>query len=127
MLLKPEPVPDTKPSTIVTTTFHRFNGGVVIDISCNLCDNHTLFVNDIYTLLDFGDNGSIVEHQVKFFDAYLEGYVVTIVVLDLKTGELLKRKHGICNEDLPCDWLAMDTDYLDPKDRRDDLLAFDFY
>jgi len=121
-----KPVPDIKPNTIVSTTFHRFKGGVVINTPCNLCDNHTLFVNDIYTLLDFGDNGSITEHAVKFFDAFLEGYVVTIVVLDLKSGEILKRKHRINNDNLPCDWLIMDTDYLDPKDRRDDLLAFDF-
>ena len=126
--MKPEPVPDTNSDTIVSTTFHRFKGGVVINIPCNLCDNnnHTLFTNDIYTLLDFGDNGSIVEHAVKFFDAYLEGYVVTIVVLNLKTGELMKRKHRISNDNLPCNWLIMDTDYLDPKDRRDDLLAFEF-
>ena len=124
--MKPEPIPDTKPNTIVSTTFHRFNDGVLINIPCNLCDNHTLFVNDIYTLLDFGDNGSITEHAVKFFDAFLEGYLVIVVILDLKSGEILKRKHRISNDNLPCNWLIMDTDYLDPKDRRDDLLAFDF-
>ena len=122
-----KPVPDTQPDTIVSTTFHRFSGGVVLNIECNLCDNHTLFVNDIYTLLDFGDNASIVEHPaVRFFDAFLEGYVVTIVVLDLKTGELMKRKHRINNEDLPCNWVIMDAGYLGPEDRRDDLLDFCF-
>ena len=126
--MKSEPVPDTKPDTIVSTAFHRFDGGVVIDIPCVIdIDNQTLFVNDIYTLLDFGDNGAIVEHPaVKFFDAYLKGYVITIVLLDLKMGELIKRKHRISRNNLPCNWLLMDTDYLDPKDRRDDLLAFDF-
>jgi hypothetical protein len=118
--------PDTKPNTIVSTTFHKFSGGVVIDIPC-IIDNHTLFNKDIYTLLDFGDNCSIVEHPaVRFFDAYLEGYVVTIVVLDLKTGELLKRKHRINDEDLPCNWVLMRAGYLEPEDRRDDLLQFDF-
>ena len=120
------PIQDNRLKTIVSTTFHKFQGGVVINIPCNLCDNHTLFVNDIYTLLDFVDNGGIVEHTVKFFDAYLEGYLITIVVLDLKTGELIKRKHRINNEGLHCSWLIMDTEYLDPKDRRDDLLAFNF-
>ena len=124
--MKPEPVPDTKPNTIVSTTFHRFNGGVVINTPCNLCDNHTLLANDIYTLLDFGDNGSITEHVVKFFDAYLEGYVVAMVLLDLKSGELIKRKHRINVEDLPCDWLIMSPDYFYPKVRKDELLEFDF-
>ena len=117
---------DNKPNTNASKAFHRFQGGVVVSIPCNLCDNQTLFINDIYTLLDFKDNGGVVEHAVKFFDAFHEGYIVTVVVLDLKTGELLKRKHRINNEHFPCDWLLMDTEYLDPKDRRDDLLAFDF-
>lgn len=121
-----ELTPETRPSTLVSTTFHRFDGGVVISIPCNLSDNQTLFVNDIYTLLDFKDNGGIVEHAVKFFDAYLEGYVVTVVVLDLKTGELLKRKHRINDEDLPCNWILMRAGYLKPEDRQDDLLDFDF-
>jgi len=123
-----KPVPDTKPDTIVSTTFHRFDGGVVIDIPCVIdVDNQTLFTNDIYTLLDFGDNGAIVEHPaVRFFDGYLEGYTLTIVVLDLKSGEILKRKHRINNEDLPCNWVIMDAGYLEPKDRRDDLLDFQF-
>jgi hypothetical protein len=120
------PTQENNSKTIVSTTFHRFTDGVLINIPCNLCDNHTLYVNDIYTLLDFRNNSGIVEHQVKFFDAFLEGYVITLVALDIKTGELLKRKHRINNVGLPCDWLVMDTNYLDPKERRDDLLAFNF-
>ena len=122
--MKPEVIPDTKPSTIVSTTFHRFNGGVVIDIECNLCDK-TLFVNDNYLLLDF-INGGIVEHAVKFFDSYLEGYVVTLVLLDLKTGEMIKRKHRINDEYLPCNWVLMPADSFEPKDKEDDLLEFVF-
>jgi len=126
VLMNPEPVPDTNPDTIVSTAFHRFNGGVLLNIPCNLCINKTLFVNTTITLLDFGDNGSITESYVKFFDCYLEGYVVNIVALDLKSGELIKRKHRLNNEDLPCDWVLTEPDIFNPKNKKDELLEFYF-
>ena len=124
MLMKPEvPVPDSNPCA---TGFHQFVGGFVIDLPCVLTDIKTVFVNDIYSLIDFCDNGGMVERAVRFFDAYLSGYVVTIVVLDLESGELIKRKHRLNNNVLPCNWVLTYTDNLNPKNIKDDLLEFDF-
>jgi hypothetical protein len=112
MLMKPEvTIPN---SNHCTKGFHQFVGGFVIDLPCVLIDNKTLFVNDLYYLIDFNDNGSILERVVRFFDAYLSGYVVTIVVVDLDTGELIKRKHRLNISSLPCDWVLTDTEFLDP-------------
>ena len=112
MLMKPEvSIPN---SNHCTTGFHKFVGGFVIDLPCVLIDNKTVFVNDLYYLIDFNDNGSILERVVRFFDAYLSGYVVTIVVVDLDTGELIKRKHRLNISSLPCDWVLTDTEFLDP-------------
>jgi hypothetical protein len=123
MLMKPKvPVPD---SNHCATGLNQFVGSFVIDLPCILTDYKTLFVNDIYSLIDFSDNGGIVERAVRFFDAYLSGYIITIVVLDLESGELIKRKHRLNNNVLPCNWALMDTDYLNPKSRKDDL-EFDF-
>lgn len=122
--MKPEvPVPDSNPCA---TGFHQFAGGFVIDLPCILTDFKTVFVNDIYSLIDFCDNGGMVERAVRFLDAYLSGYVVTIVVLDLESGELIKRKHRLNNNVLPCNWVLTYTDYLKPKNIKDDLLEFDF-
>ena len=82
--MKPEvPVPDINPITAASDGFHHYVGGYVIGLPCILTTNNTLLVHDIYTLVDFIDNGGIVERIVKFFDAYRTGYVVTIVILDL--------------------------------------------
>ena len=122
----PEIVPENNPITVASNYFHHFVGGYFIGLPCILCDNQTVFLHDIYYLIDFINNGGIIERAVKFFDAYRTGYIVTIVVLDLESGELMKRKHRLNNETISCDWVLMDTDHLDPKDRRDELLEFKF-
>ena len=74
-----EPVPDIKSSTIVSTDFHQFLGGFVIDLPCIITDNNTVFIHEEYSLIDFTDiNGGFIETAVRFFHAYLKGYVVTI-------------------------------------------------
>ncbi|MCA1756270.1 MAG: hypothetical protein LC649_02285 [Bacteroidales bacterium] len=59
-------------------------------------------------LLDFGDNGDIYVTKVKFLEAYTTGYRVTIVILDIRTGDMLKRNHRLNNDTLPCDWVLID-------------------
>jgi len=111
LMITEVPVPN---SNHCATGFHHFDGGFFIDLPCVLTDNKTVFVNDLYSLIDFNDNGGILESVVRFFDAYLKGYVVTIVVVDLDTGELIKRKHRLNISSLPCDWVLTDTEFLDP-------------
>ncbi len=121
--MKPEvPIPDNNQST---AGFHHFVGGFVIDLPCIKTDNQTLFVHDLYSLYDFKNKG-VYERTVKFFDAYLKGYVVTIVVQDLESGELFKRKHRLNISSLPCNWMLTDIDFLDPTRKKDDLLDFDY-
>lgn len=126
--MKPEmPIPDINPITAASDGFHHYVGGYVISMPCILTDkNKTVIIHEIYTLIDFIDNGGIVERIVKFFDAYRTGYVVTIVVLDLESGELVKRKHRLNNDSLPCNWVLMSTDYLKSEDNKDELLEFEF-
>jgi hypothetical protein len=102
------------------------SGYVLGGLPCILTDNKTVFVQDDYTLIDFIDtNGGMIVHDVRFFDAYLRGYEVTVVLLDLESGELVKRKHRLNNSSLPCDWVLIDTDFLNPS-KKDDLLGFCF-
>ena len=65
-------------------------------------------IGGLYDLVDFGENGEIVVTIVKFFYAYVTGYRVTIVVLNIKTGEIMKRSHRIDNDDLVCHWVLTD-------------------
>lgn len=125
MLMKPEVIIPDNNECISSSVFHHFVGGFVIDIPCIKTDNQTLFVHDLYSLYDFTDAGDVYERMVRFFDAYLRGYVLTIVVMDLESGELVKRKHRINTNILPCNWMLTDTDILDPR-KKDDLLDFEF-
>ena len=123
--MRPEmPIPDIASSNIASNQFHHFVGGYVLGLPCIITDNNTVFVHDDYLLIDFGDNGSITERKVRFYDASLRGYTVTIVVLEQESGELIKRRHRLNNDSLPCDWVL--TDYFNPKNRKDELLAFDY-
>jgi hypothetical protein len=109
------PQTQSNQSSIATEKFQHLHGYFVIDAPCILCNKKIVYAEDIYGLLDFTDNGGIIERAVKFFDAYIKGYNVTIVVLDLKTGEMIKRKHRLNNDSLPCDWVLIEYNFLNPK------------
>lgn len=80
----------------------------LLSFPCIICINNIVNVGCIYDLVDFLDYGEIVVTRVKFFDAYVTGYRVTIVVLNIKTGELLKRSHRIDNDELACNFVLTD-------------------
>ena len=115
-----ELISDFNPSTEITNGFQHFVGGFFIDLPCILCKNKTVYVQDIYSLVDFLDHGGIKERAVKFFHSYLTGYKATIVILDLQSGELLKRSHRMNNDSLPCDWVLIEHDFLHPKSEPED-------
>lgn len=118
---------DINHSSKLSNQFHQFAGGFVLSgLPCIITDSKTVYFNDIYLLIDFGDNGGITEHAVRFFDASLRGYVVTIVLLDLKSGELIKCSHRINIDALPCNWVLTDTDIFEPKRKEGKLLDFCF-
>jgi len=104
-----------KIETMLSGRFQHFDGGFRVDLPCVITDNHNLYVQDLYDLLDFLDNGGSYVRTVRFWHAYLKGYQVTVLLLDLKTGELLKRSHRINNETLPCDWLLVQDDVVKSK------------
>ena len=119
MLMNPEvSFSDNKPCTV---GFHQFDGGYRINMPCiKTDDNNALYTYDLYSLYDFKNKG-VFERTVKFYHAYLKGYVVTLVLLDLDNGELLKRKHRLNISSLPCDWMLTNTDFLDPTRQKGDL------
>jgi hypothetical protein len=108
-----EPVSDINTSAELTAGFKHFVGGFVLPIPCILCENNIVYVQDEYDLIDFLDNYGINLRKVRFWHAYLKGNMVTIVVLDLKSGELLKRSHRLNDNVLPCDWVLVKDDIFD--------------
>jgi hypothetical protein len=123
----PEPVPDINHSSEASNIFHKFVGGFVINIPCILCEDNKVYIHDcIYDLVDFLDNAELYLHAVKIFNAHLRDSNVTIVFVDLKTGEFIQRSHRLNDDNLPCDWVLMETDLFKPKQKSDELLDFDF-
>lgn len=123
IMITQEHIQDNCPDTPLNRGLQHYESTVKIPIPCVICDDKIVEVQGIYDLVDFLDNGEIVVKKVKFFDAYVIGYKVTIVILDTKTGELLKRSHRLNNASIPCDWVLTDLFYRMPESK--EQLLFD--
>ena len=86
---------------------HKRNLSLVC-FPCIITIGNIANVGGLYDLIEFQSNFDVLVTKVKFLDSYVTGYRVTIVVLDIKTGEILKRSHRLNNNDLPCDWVLTD-------------------
>ena len=93
------------PDTPVTGGLQKFASAFIIQAPCIICKDKLVKVGDTYDLVDFLDNGGLNVRAVKFMNAYLRGYNVIIVVLDMKNGELITRKHRLNNDILPCNFI----------------------
>jgi hypothetical protein len=117
-------IPDNCSHTPVNGGLQKFASAFIIPIPCVLCEDKLVKVGDTYDLVDFLDNGELYVRSVKFMNAYMRGYVVVIVVLDMKAGELIKRRHRLNNDILPCNWVL--TDLFSTNRKKDELLEFEF-
>ena len=105
-----EPIINHFTNSGTTKVLKHLANAFQITLPCVLCLDKLVKVREIYSLLDFDDLGGILNHTVLFWYGYQTGFVVTIVVLELKTGELLKRSHRIDND--VCNWVIIEYDFL---------------
>lgn len=116
---------ENRDDTVITTRLQKFASAFIIPAPCIICEDKLVKVGDTYDLVDFLDNGDLDVRSVKFMNAYMRGYDVIIVVLDMKAGELIKRRHRLDNGILPCNWVL--TDLFSTNSKKDEeLLEFDF-
>jgi hypothetical protein len=118
-----EHIHDNCPDTPANRGLQHYESTVKIPIPCVLCDDKIVEVQGIYDLLDFDDNGGINYCTVQFWTAYQTGFVVTIVVLELKTSELLKRSFRL-DYDI-CDWVLLNLNYFNRMPESKEQLLFD--
>ena len=111
------------PDTPVNRGLQHLENAYIIPAPCIISRDKIVKVREIYDLLDFDDKGGINNRTVQFWTAYQNGFTVTIVVLELKSGELLKRSHRLNNASLPCDWVLTDLFYRMPESK--EQLLFD--
>ncbi len=118
-------ISDFNPDSGTTKLLQHLENAFVIPAPCILSQDKIVKVRDIYDLIDFDDNGGINIHNVQFWTAYQNGFTVTIVVLELKSGELLKRSHRLNNDSIPCDWALIEFDFLNRMPDSKEQLLFD--
>ena len=94
-----------------------------INSECVFTKNQILVKNRVYEILDFLNKGKIHINHVKLLHAYLKGFKVFIVGLDIVTGEVLYRHHRLGNEITVCDWLIIDLDFF-KKEVNENLIRF---
>ena len=118
-------ISDFNPGSGTTKLLQHLENAFIIPSPCILCQDKIVKVRNIYDLLDFDDNGGINYRSVQFWTAYQNGFTITIVVLELKSGELLKRKHRLNNASLPCDWVLLNLNYFNRMPESKEQLLFD--
>ena len=121
---------DNKPRKIL----HPFIRAFIIHDSCINTIDQIVRVMHEYHLIDFGDNGEIRIKTVKFINANQTTNTLKIIVMDLKTDEVIQRSKNI-NDEVD-DWQLTDIytsdkdvicDYCENDDtHNDELLEFDF-
>lgn len=104
---------------IGSNNFYHIDGKFYIHYPNVFAKNQLVYPLDIYDLVDFTHNDSIIR-TVKFYHAFQKGYYLTIIVLDMDTGELLHRKLRINDDNPTCSWLLIESNYLMPDDESDD-------
>ena len=112
---------------MTSNTFKHLVNAFLIPSPCILIQDKIVMAGDIYDLLDFDNHGGILPHTIQFWNAYQTGFVFTIVVLDIKTGEILKRSHRLNDLNLQCDWVLIMHDYLNPVLTSKEQLLKDFH
>jgi hypothetical protein len=93
---------------IPSSKFQKIYGGYYIDFECIIEASKMVFTEKSYVLLDFGVNGKIKEHTMRFWRAFIRGFNVILVFMNIHTGKIMTRSHRIDNDIVPCDWVLVD-------------------
>lgn len=90
---------------------------------CVNTKNHLLVKDRVYEIVDFLKNAETKITHIKFKEAYLKGYEVYVVGIEIVTGELIYCHHRLNNKILNCDWVIVDLDLFE-KEANEDTIRF---
>jgi len=115
-----------KPPTRITDLFQELGDeAFLINSICVYTNNQIIVKNRIYELFDLLDNGGMRFCYLKLLHAYLKGFDVVIVGIDIVTGEVLFRTHRLDAGIIPCDWLLLDLESFE-KEINENTIRFSF-
>ena len=106
--------------------FHRLKGLYILDYDCILTRHQVVDVLGQYLLVDFEEAGLITYRTISFWFGSIKDEYLKIICYDISNKVIISRLHNIKDPDAHCNWVLMDTDFLESDNRNDDLLEFDF-
>lgn len=117
---KQQPIQDNKTNNkLEEIELQSFKSAYVIpsSLKCFISSEEIARVGKVFDLVDFSNDGGIKYRRISFLRAYLNGYTLIFVLLDIKARKILNRSQRIDND--VCDFVIMDTDVFEPKHNSD--------
>ena len=119
---------DTKatsdPNKLTPELLIHMEGGVFY---CNLpnvlAKNKLLYAQNIYELLQYDSNNTPIVRTTKFWHASYKGGYITLVLLDLNTGEILKPRQRVWDS-MPCSWFLLSSEVFLPQSKEQEVLDY---
>jgi hypothetical protein len=99
--------------TGISGTYHSIgDNSFFVNLTCVWADNHVISSGKSYALFDYPAGNGIHGTPVKLLGVLMNDHVIYMTILDMLTGEVLKRSHCMNNAESNCTWLLLDLDYF---------------
>ena len=98
----------------ISRAFQQSGDSFFIKAPCIITDNQVINLREIYEFVDLTKSEDFISY-VRLVDANRKGFEVSVIVLDIKTGQLIKRSHRLNCDKLPCTWLLISLDYFEKE------------
>jgi hypothetical protein len=92
------------------------NDAFFILSDCVNTKNHILVKDRVYEIVDFLKNAETKITHIKFKEAYVRGFEVYVVGIEITKGDLIYCHHRLNSGILNCDWMIVDLDLFEKTD-----------
>jgi hypothetical protein len=75
-------------------------------------DNQVISTGKSYVLFDYPVGNGIHGTPVKLLGVFMKENVLNIILIDMLTGEVVKRNQDMNNSESKCTWVLFDLDYF---------------
>jgi hypothetical protein len=96
--------------------------GFYINSYCINTKNHIIVKDRVYQIVDFLKNAETHIIYFKFKEAYLKGYTVYIIGIEIASGDFIYCHHRL-NGILDCNWMLNEIDLFE-KEANEDTIRF---
>jgi len=112
--MKPEEILSHKELVGISKYFQEYVDSYMVKSSEVFTEGKFLFKNKPYILTDFR-NGDVYVSPIMLKTICLKGYTYTILAIDLRSGEYIKRSHRLCSPIASSNWIIADLYFFDEQ------------